>query len=258
MDDKVSASDLIAVDRSPLIYQHKRSTAIDSDAFRVGRATHTATLEPEKYEYQYVVYDGKRRAGKHWEQFSEDYKDVTILTAAQDIAARGMADAVRSHPVASEILSYGEAEVTLFWTDPSGVEMKARLDWVGSCVADLKTSRDVSPHAVSNACARYGYPIQFATYVDAAMAVIRKALPFKAIFVEKSPPHQVAVYNVPDKVFMVGREKRDAAIKTLLECRKTRVWHGVDGGEELTLSLPLWCTDEHEEELTFGGQSLRF
>src|SRR3990167_8857553 len=85
--DALHATGLKDMLMSPLHYNwwrtHKRA---DKDTFRVGRAGHTAILEPDRFLLEYTVWrnkpDGKtrKRDGKEWEAFKEANKDKTILT----------------------------------------------------------------------------------------------------------------------------------------------------------------------------------
>ena len=56
--------------RSPRHYQHRLTTPrSDSPAMRLGRAIHTAVLEPDLFPVHWTLYDG-RRAGNAWTEFS--------------------------------------------------------------------------------------------------------------------------------------------------------------------------------------------
>src|SRR4051812_24246093 len=71
--DAVNWSTLKHMRTSPLHYRHAvDSPDEDTARFGIGRAIHTAILEPHKLATDYAVFDGKRRAGKKWKTFEAE------------------------------------------------------------------------------------------------------------------------------------------------------------------------------------------
>lgn len=256
---RVSASDLQAIDVSPLQYRHQRSIEKKGDELDVGAATHMAIFEPNRFKHHVVVYDGKVRRGKYWEEFSASRCNNLILTPSQYNTVCRMSSAVRKHPIASRLIQGGNPEVTIHWVHRSGVRMKSRIDYLSPfSVVELKTTRDASEDAFGRACVRYRYPIQFAVYTDAVSCAFGEYRQMYVIAVEKLRPHHVAVYMVPIEIIMIGRERYERALRVLAECKKTDSWPGLAGDEIRVLQLPAWAIDDHEMELEFEGEHLRF
>src|SRR5690349_11438930 len=100
--------------KSPAHYLH--GFGPESAPMRLGTAAHAATLEPAKFASGFVVYK-KRRQSKEWDAFeaAAERAGQTVLTEAEHVEAVAMAAAIRNHPVASRLLSGGNAEVSLTW-----------------------------------------------------------------------------------------------------------------------------------------------
>jgi hypothetical protein len=89
-------SSLKHVGVSPAHYAHEVDVPSPPTAsMAAGNAFHTALLEPHLFETRYVVWQGERRQGKAWEAFVEANPTRTILTRAEVLEARCMAEAAR-------------------------------------------------------------------------------------------------------------------------------------------------------------------
>src|SRR5690606_31001948 len=69
------------------------------------------------------------RNGKWWEAFRAGAGDRTILTEDECTAALAVQRAVRGNADAMQLLSHGDAEVTLQWR-VMGHQAKGRADWI--------------------------------------------------------------------------------------------------------------------------------
>jgi hypothetical protein len=149
---------------------------------------------------------------------------------------------VRAHPIAGKLLAEpGRAELSITWThERTGIACKSRIDWLCSSMADLKTTKDVTPNLFASASARLGYHVQMAFY-SAALEALGIHVPVKLIVVQNVEPFDVAVYNVPDDVIIAGEQIFESALDRLIECRSSGVWPGIAHNEELTLHLPAWA-----------------
>ena len=147
--------------RSPLHYK-SRVRPSDSDALRVGRAIHAYVLDPGNANV--VQFDG-RRFGKSWDEFKAAHSGAVILKPddLQEVAA--MHDSVAMHPHARSWLVDGAGEITCQF-ELDGILFKARIDWLSSdgVLVELKTTRDVHPHAFEREYARRLYHAQAALY----------------------------------------------------------------------------------------------
>lgn len=247
---------------SPLQYKfRKENSRFDTDAFRLGRAGHTAILEPERFERDYAVWRGKTKRDARIEayaQFLADNEGKTQLTVAQYDAAWRVAKAASLHPVAGPLLrEAGESELVVRWTHPStGIPCKARIDRLTTNLIDLKLSRDITPALFSGAAARYGYAFQLAFYRDGVISTMKRTPPTKIIAIQNSEPHDIAVFNLPTETLTLGNEQVERAMAKLAECTASGEWPGAFG-EEVDLLLPSWVTAAADEEpITFGEEVL--
>jgi hypothetical protein len=226
---------------------------------RVGRATHVATLEPERFRSQWAVWDGGARRGKEWEKFERQaHADgLDVLTADQFETVQAISKAALSDEYAARYLRGGSAEVTLLWADSdSGIPCKARPDFaakdVGALV-DLKSTRDASPEAFARACWNLSYAEQAAFYVDGYEAATGVRLPYVIVAVENCAPYIVQVYRLPNAVLDIGRATYRGHLERLALCRRTGRWPGYGDGE-LDLELPRWVArNDNEEDLAGLG-----
>ena len=235
------ASELKAVAKSPLHYEHLRKTPMDADYLRLGSAVHTAVLEPELFGGEYVLWTGGVRNSKKWREFEAEHADRVILTEKQMSDALMMATAVRKHAVAGPLLRSGVPEQVAEWVDErTGIECKARVDWLNNCHVSLKTTAETVPYRFNEQSAKLKYNLTEAFNSDGLFAVTGERRPVKIIAVESKAPHDVAVYHVPDEVLNYGREIYEDALDLLIQCRASGEWPGVCPEEE-TLTLPMWA-----------------
>lgn len=258
--EAVSASALKDIRISPRYYWRKRQQPDqDSDTLRVGRAAHTAILEPDRFLKDYLLWDQGRRTGKKWEAFQVAAGERTILTELQYDQAIAMRDAVRAHPVAGPLVErITEHEVTLLWDHPrTGVPCKGRLDAIGDgLLVDLKTTNDPSPHKFQALAYRLGYHLQLAWYSDGMITSGRDLNEVKILVVQSKEPFDVAVYTFTATAHARGVEEYEAALDTLLACREAKCWPGIAEDGEIEFTLPTWAAPEQDNELTFGGEPI--
>jgi hypothetical protein len=248
----VNASSLKEMRKSPLHYKHRVEHPLeDSTRLAMGRATHTAVFEPDRFAVDYAVFMGERRAGKEWAAFCEQHPNQTILKLAEYETCIAMKDAVRSHPVAGPALSPpGEAEKVLTWTDEAtGLACKARLDWWRpGLFADLKTTADLDATRFAATSFRLGYHMQLAFYRAGLVANGLDAPPPKIIAVESSAPHDVAVFALDDDLLWTGEVECAELLAKVAAGRFSNLYPG-RYPEERPLSLPRWALPGDEGDL---------
>ena len=237
---------------SPLLYKYRRDhPRQDKDAFRVGRACHTAMLEPDRFPLEYSVWRKKQgiRRGRKWEAFCTANEGRTILTEAQYDTAIALRDSARSHAVASQLLAGpGRNELTVKWKHPrTGRDCVSRLDRLTKALVDVKTARDVSPRRFCADAAKFGYAMQLAFYADAVAVAFGETPPVKLLVGQNAAPFDVAVYDVPEDVLSFGRKQYEDALDLLAKCEESDKWPGQAPDEEVTLKLPLWAAPDFDE-----------
>lgn len=256
--DAVNWSTLKLLRDSPMAYRHalthKRADTAD---LAVGRLVHTLALEPEAFERDYAVWEGGRRAGKEWEAFVEANAGRTIFKPDEIEEAVSMANAVRAHALVQPYLDGGQFEVPLYWDDQAtGLRCKARPDWLQAdrgVLLDLKTARSIEGRQFGNAAARYGYHCQLAHYAAGVQAALGwTPSEVRIVAVEKTPPHDVAVFVVTEDDLYAGQCEVSELLTRLKAHREADQWPGRYTTEQ-ALQLPAWLfTDDDADADEFG------
>lgn len=250
----VNASRLKHLMTSPLHHQYRQHNDESSSWLTKGHAVHCATLEPEHFGERFVVYPGKVRRGKAWDDFQAEHEGRIILSAGEHTAAVNAAAAVMAHPVANSVIDQAEhQEVTVIWRHlASGRLCKARLDFVGkSALGDLKTTSAFGPGRFESSAMRYHYPMQLAFYADAWTAATGEVPPVKIVAVDSNAPHDVAVYDLSEEVLSYGREQYEAALDVLTQCEESGIWPGA-APDEIPFRLPAWAVSQQDDRI-FGS-----
>lgn len=251
--DGVNWSTLKAMRDSPLAYWHAvNNPRPDALPLMLGRAVHAAVFEPETFAAEFVTWDGGDRRGAAWAAFKAEHEGSTILKADEMALVVNMAESVRSNRVAASLIEGGEFERPVIWRDPAtGLTCKARPD--GVCrerrlLLDLKTTRSIDPRRFGNECARLGYHLQMAHYAAGCLHGLGWA-PQSHILVavEKEPPHDVGVFEIPAANREIAAEEVAALLEQVRECRAANRWPGRFDSVQL-LQLPAYVEGELEIE----------
>ena len=207
-----------------------------------GIVLHCAILEPAVYQTTYAVCGPRNtKAGKEQAQKAEA-AGFQVITQTLHNKAAELAHRIRCHPLASELLKEGRAEVPLFDTDEAtALEVKGKLDWLrdtDETVVDLKTvgSGGSSPANFAKQVATFKYHLQAAHYLELA-----KAKRFVFVVVEREFPFQIGVYELDDKALSEGRYLRQQALDLVSQCMAFNNWPGHTDDQVQTLSLPAWA-----------------
>jgi hypothetical protein len=244
---------------SPAHYSYHLTHPLeDTDAMLLGRAVHTAVLEPDSLPLEYAVWRGGKRVGAEWKEFAGANADRDILTEVQYEKALAIRDAVRSHPVAAQLLAKGDAEVPLTWTDAeTGLACKCRVDWLtGRSFVDLKTTRDLSERRFANTIEDLAYFGQLAFYRMGVGALLKTvAEPPLIIGVESEAPHDVGVFAVSSDWLWAGDDLAHELLAKVAECTASGEWPG-RYPKKVTLERPYWASDgenDVKDLVSFGG-----
>ncbi len=261
--DGLNWSTLKHVSRSFEAYRHELARASDDSggdtpSTMIGRAVHTAVLEPDEFAAEYVTYAG-RRAGRAWQAFRDDHGGQTIFSPAEYDRVISMLRGVEANPAAMALLHGTDREVSINWNhaDESGVWrlLKARIDACApGILVDLKTTKDPTPAAFARQCAQLGYHKQLAMYADGYETATDQAIEQASIIaVGNTAPYECRVYHVPTEALEAGRRN----YKSLLERLRGYELDGAGDELEADLILPQWALEEGEDdiELTIGGQN---
>lgn len=247
------------LEQSPLEYKHALDhPATETDAMRLGRAVHTAVLEPDQFLREYELYPGENRRGNAWKDFVAAHTSKTVLLEKDYQQCLAIRDAVRSHPIAGPLLEGAETEFAVGWNDGgTGIPCKARIDcYKPNTMVDLKTTGTFEPRLFAATAARLKYVHQLAFYRNGLVASVRRVDAVKIICVQSSAPHDVIVYGLPEQMLDWARGEVGDLMRLLQKCQRRDEWPGA-GVEEHELDLPLWAfPDEEPLTLTKGGEPL--
>jgi hypothetical protein len=245
--------------RSPLHYQHLLVHPKESDALKLGIATHVTVLEPERFAQDFAIWDRRLdngraapRNGKAWDAFRELHEGRTILTGDEAADARAIAKAVRFDETANKYLAVGDPEVTMEW-EIDGRPCKGRADWLTTIdgqpvLVGLKTARDCRHMIFGAQAARLGYHLQWAWYHDGFEAITGKRPQMVEVVVESDAPHAVATYIIPNDILEQGRDEYQRLLLTLKHCEALDEWPGPVTHEEY-LTLPTWAYNRTEDDV---------
>lgn len=210
------------MDNSPAHYKYMVDNDIveESDALSEGRIYHTAVLEPEKYEKNFIhtpknwkdykpifteaqikklekdperIFDGRTKESKiineafnaKFEELKEDNPKLEVVDYLIHWKAQQIRNNLLSNKVTKKIINESMKEVTLVWIDEeTQVKCKARLDCDNEdkgYFADLKKTRDAHPYRFAYDFRKHNYYSQFAFYASGCKALKHKEL--KAVMV---------------------------------------------------------------------------
>jgi len=244
----MNASSLKAMAESPRLYkwrtEHPRE---DTPSLALGRAIHSATLEPDSFGAEYIVKPaGMKFTTKDGKAWREDHAHLTILSPSQAETISGCVRAIEGHEQARSLLADCAVEQTIEWST-DGTRCKGRLDAVKrSALVDVKTCRALKWFGKDSA--EYLYHMQLAWYRDGAVAagVLDADADVYIIAVETAAPHDVAVYRVPPYVLEVGVRLYRRLLGLWLECERTDTWPGRYPAM-VDLELPRWADDADDD-----------
>lgn len=158
---------------------------------------------------------------------------------------------VRKHPSASNLLSAGKAEQSIFWVDKdTGVQCKGRIDWLtpDSIILDLKSTTDASPEGFQRSISKYRYYVQAAMYTDGLQALGQLPPVFVFAAWEKSVPYASALYYATKEMLEEGRKEYKRLLKIYADCLSSDEWPGYSDSIE-PINLPENFKSSSDSEL---------
>lgn len=234
--EALSQSELkLIAEHSPAHLKHfRRYPRPDTDPKKLGRAAHTAILEPLRFEERYTkapTVDRRTKVGKEkWEEAETNARELgkeMLLPDHYDTPIE-MRNAVRQVGLISELLENGVAERMCFgWIHD--VQAKAMLDYYRPSlhdIVDLKSTKCASKRQFERDIRTYRYHWQAVWYTDLVEAITGKTPSFTIVAVETSPPYCSAVYQIKPDLMSIARREMMDAVRTVRECHETGVWPG--------------------------------
>lgn len=264
--EAVSHSKLEDFRRLPLLYfrRYIAKDPLDADLFTeketsslaVGQGLHTEVLEhafDERYVIQPDFGDCRLKENKArrdaWREANAGRVPITVEDAMR--VAR-MAAAVAEHPLASQLLARGEAEVT--WRHPlKHFSVQCRSDWFNEhgCeltagepyFVDLKSVASLSEDDFRNWKRNffdYGYYRQGPFYGAVTSEVWKREVArMFYIVVENKQPFQCQVFTPSPRSWERGMSEVVTDLRRLAECYENNRWPGAPQDLQV-IDLPEW------------------
>lgn len=255
----INFSTLKHMRRSPLHYRYaQQNPPAETPAMLLGRATHTAVFEPQRFQLEYALWAGDRR-GKGYDEFAEacSAQGRTILRESEYHTVLEIRDSIRGTAPVAALLSKGSPETSVFWSNlETGLTCKGRLDWItgDDAILDLKTTPSIEPRAFATHAWSMGYFHQAAMYRDGfASSSGKGVLPsFGIIAVEKDLPHACRLFWLEHDSLEHAREEHVSWLRRVQECTETGIWPGPEPVES-ELAAPAWAMTNDEDAVDFDG-----
>jgi hypothetical protein len=235
----------------PAVFDWERRNPPESrSVFDIGSAAHKLVLGAGLPIRVIDAPDWRTKAAKEQRDAARECDEIPVLTHEYE-RVRGMADALCLHPVAEQLFSAGTPELSLFWRDDrSGVECRARLDWLGTnvlgdpVIVDYKTCASADPRSLARAVQSYGYHVQASWYMEGAQATgVAPEAGFLFVCQEKTPPYPVTVLALDREALRVGKAKARHARSIYAKCLAKDEWPAYSDGI-VDVGLPVWAQDE--------------
>ena len=172
-------------------------------AMMFGSLVHKMILEPDKFSFDYAVFEGTRR-GKVWESFKEENTEKEIVTVKEYNTALKVVNKARENKIFSELLMRTtETEKDINWTCDD-IPYKGYVDMIGKdFIADIKTCADAGDRFARDL--KYNdYKMQAAMYLTGNGSTHKN---YYIIAIEKSSPFNVQVYQLSDDLLESGYKK---------------------------------------------------
>ena len=138
---------------SPWNYHHKKHNPIQpSPAMKFGTMFHSLVLEPQLFDKEYLVADIPKRNTKQGkldhQELIEKLNDRVLVNTDDFLKAQDMSYNLQKNNFVQTLLSGGQAEQSVFWTDETTkTPCKARADYINidrGYIVDLKTTSSLA------------------------------------------------------------------------------------------------------------------
>lgn len=248
----ISKSGLDKIARSPAHYKYSDQRN-STRAMVIGTAIHTAVLEPERFDLEYVVTDAKLRTESSYRkakaacEFGGDY----VLTKQEGKKILNMREAVHSNlEAAKQLFCNGRAELSAVVKDPeTGVTIRARFDWLSDSgvAVDLKKTQDIRKFGKS--VNDYRYHVQDAMYSFIYKQITGDDLQaFYFLGVEEEAPHSNQMLVLDGLAKEIGHFYFRRDLRTYADCIESGKWPHPGQGDGV-IELPNWALHKYEDDL---------
>jgi PDDEXK-like domain of unknown function (DUF3799) len=247
----VSSSTLKLILRSPahcLAYQ--REGKVETAAMLNGRAVHAALLEPDVFDAEFAVVpkvDKRTKEGRaQLETFHGENAGKQLIEAGELDYIGRLQLALQRHPRARKLIELpGDAELSLFWTDPvTGLRLKARPDRLLRALpilVEAKTTCNAERSAFARKIVDLDYHLSLALYLEGVRQVLQRTV--QPIFlVIEDHSFEVCLYQPDVEMLRIGHQRFRYAVETYARCAQANDWPGYQPDACIEeISLPTWA-----------------
>ena len=182
----------------------------DTPAMAWGRKVHAAILEPDRFFGSLALWEGGRKYGKTWDAFTEENPDGDLIVTRDELVdLTALSRAVWACKPAAALLTGGECEKVLTWTDKDCGACKGRVDMGrgGVTLTDLKTTATIIPAAFWKTAERLAYHVKMGWYARGVELVTGTRPRVAIIVLEAKPPHDCYVAEMDAGIVAQGEEQ---------------------------------------------------
>ena len=223
-------------------------------AMGFGSLVDTLLLEPTKFESRYALSpysDFRKKEAQEWRDAMSS-AGVEVITEDTMARAHDTVEAIRRNTIAAGLLDGARTQVAFRHPTRFGFDSKGLIDIVPqdeTALVDLKTcsaSALEDKRSLQRHLFEYGYHIQAGAYCDGwAAAGGEERTRFLFIFVASTPPHRVAVIELPYAAISYGASQYAAGLAQFAQCLERNHWPSIwDGLVELDLPQYAYLDEE--------------
>lgn len=222
-------------------------------AMHVGRAIHTALLEPMNWQNKVFkkpdhinkrTISGKEEYDQWLKSIGGDWNKAILDAEDYDMVLR-MRDAAWKEPKVKEYLERaGWTETPITWTDnDTGLRCKGIPDRFteDGMILDVKTAREPWPSVFPRTAFNYGYHRQQAFYEAGVSSKDVEPRENVIIAVGNVEPFEVVAYTMPQEEMELGRREVRESLRELKQCVEFDSWTSRTHGKAMPCTFPYWA-----------------
>lgn len=178
---------------------------------RMGRAIHSRWLTPDRFEEEFVVYEGKRdKRVKEYQAVLERYTDDQVLNPKEFAKIDECVQALRADAMASDLLSQAPERETHLHFELAGLPVHGFVDAHGpGLLLDLKTSRQPpqSAYQADKELRFSGHHRQLSMYREGLkQAHPGRTLTAWVVWIRNEPPFDIWIHRITEDDLAFGLE----------------------------------------------------
>ncbi len=213
--DALSGGAFDGIKKNPFFHEIRSLFSFDKPVFTKGRLIHTAVIEPDKLEEEYIQEFTSKLDPRSTEfqtakaQFAEISKGKIVVKRAEweNAEAISLVVNVAYFPIMSRVLR----EKCYIWTDENGIRHKAFPDFYDphtKTLWDLKTvGGSLSEFDLRKSITNYGATMQLAHYARVMENIGLPVNNCRLLFVQQNDGHDVADYEIPQAIIETHKQE---------------------------------------------------